>query len=166
MRYFLLGLPGSGKSHWGKIWSQKLNLPFFDLDDIIQNNEGQSIKDIFQTEGEEYFRNLETFYLKKLIDNYKAFLLSTGGGTPCFNDNMKLMNEKGVTLFLNPPVEETANRIWKPNGDNKRPMFSDCSSIEEVQKVLMGLHKKRLPFYKNAIKELNTWDDNSLKGLK
>jgi len=166
MRYFLLGLPGSGKSHWGKIWSEKIKLPFFDLDEIIENNEGESIKDIFRTEGEEYFRNLETFYLNKLINNYRAFILSTGGGTPCFNKNMELMNENGLTLFLNPKIEETAKRIWKPNGGNKRPLFANCDSLEEVTEVLNTLFESRITFYQQAKKEVNNWNEDLLKGLK
>jgi shikimate kinase len=165
MRYFLLGLPGSGKSHWGKIWSEKINLPFFDLDEVIYNNEGESILDIFRTEGEDHFRNLETFYLNKLITNYKSFILSTGGGTPCFNSNMSLMNDKGITIFLNPPIEETAKRIWKPNGGNKRPMFAGCSSLEDVQENLTALYRKRVHFYQDAKKELTNWDDTSLKRI-
>ncbi|WKK75000.2 shikimate kinase [Marivirga salinae] len=166
MRYFLLGLPGSGKSYWGKLWAENIKVLYFDLDEVIETNEGFSINEIFQNEGEEHFRNLETFYLNKLIDNYEGFILSTGGGTPCFNNNIKLMNEEGVSIFLNPPIKETAKRIWKPNGGNKRPMFSECNSLNDVELILNRLYKKRLPFYQEANKELNKWDENSLKGLK
>ncbi|WP_375578393.1 shikimate kinase [Marivirga tractuosa] len=166
MRYFLIGLPGSGKSHWGKIWSEKLKVPYFDLDEIIQNNEGESISDIFKNEGEDYFRNLETFYLNKLIDNYTALLLSTGGGTPCFNDNINLMNNKGLSIFLNPSIEENAARIWKPDKGNQRPMFNNCNSLDDVQNLLNGLKNKRLSFYKKAKIELKNWDTESLLNLK
>ncbi|RUA35486.1 MAG: shikimate kinase [Bacteroidetes bacterium] len=165
MRYFLLGLPGSGKSHWGKIWSDYLNTPFFDLDKVIVDNEGFSIKEIFKNDGEDHFRNLETFYLNKLIDNYNGFILSTGGGTPCYNDNMKLMNEKGISIFLNPPIDVTAKRIWKPNGGNKRPLFADCNSFEDVQKSLISLYKTRIKFYQEAKIEFNTWNEHSLNGI-
>ncbi|WP_296621923.1 shikimate kinase [Marivirga sp.] len=166
MRYFLLGLPGSGKSHWGKIWSESTKLPYFDLDEVIENNEGQSIADIFKNEGEEYFRNLETFYLNKLIDNYKPLMLSTGGGTPCFNENLELMNAKGTTIFLNPPIEEIAERISKPVGGNKRPMFSDCHSIEDVQKLLYELKNKRLSYYQKANFELEKWEVDTILKLQ
>lgn len=166
MRYFILGLPGSGKSYWGRIWSEKIKLPYFDLDEVIENNEGESIKDIFRTEGEEYFRNLETFYLNKLIDNYKAFILSTGGGTPCFNDNMKLMNETGLTIFLNPPIEETVARIWTSEEITKRPLFSDCNSSEDALEILIKLNEKRISFYQEVKKELTIWNENSLRELK
>lgn len=166
MRYFLIGLPGSGKSHWGQLWSEKLRLPFFDLDEIIQNNEGESIADIFKNEGEEHFRNLESFYLKKLIDNYQALILSTGGGTPCFNKNMNLMNANGLTIFLNPSIEDNTKRVWKPNGENDRPLFSNCKSLAEVHQLLNELKNKRLPFYQEAKIELNNWDENTLSRLR
>ncbi|ADR23683.1 shikimate kinase [Marivirga tractuosa] len=165
MRYFLLGLPGSGKSHWGRIWSKKLKLPFFDLDEVIVENEGNSINEIFKNEGEEHFRNLETFYLQKLIANYSSLILSTGGGTPCFRDNLLLMNEKGISIFLNPPIEEIANRVWNPNEIIKRPLFSDCNSIKDVQEVLQRLNEDRIPIYQKAIVELKSYSENSIKGL-
>ncbi len=163
MRYFLIGLPGSGKSHWGKLWAENSKVLYFDLDEVIETNEGFSIKQIFQNEGEKHFRNLETFYLNKLINNYESFVISTGGGTPCFNENIKLMNEKGISIFLNPPIEETAERIWKPNESHKRPLFADCNSLEDVQLILKSLYESRIPFYQKAKKELKTWDKNSLK---
>lgn len=160
-----MGLPGSGKSHWGKVWADKLTVPYFDLDEVIIDNEGFSIKEIFKTEGESHFRDLETFYLDKLISNYGDFILSTGGGTPCFNDNMKLMNEKGITVFLNPPIEEIAQRIWKPNEANKRPLFVACNSIKDVQVILNRLFESRILFYQKGKIEFKTWDEDSLKGL-
>jgi shikimate kinase len=166
MRYFLLGLPGSGKSHWGNIWSRTLKSNYFDLDDVIENSEGESITDIFSSEGEDYFRNLETFYLNKLIDNYKSIILSTGGGTPCFNENIDLMNKVGLTIFLNPSLEEHASRLWKPEEDNHRPMFSDCNSLVDVQHLLEDLKNKRLPFYQKAAMELKKWNENTLSNIK
>ena len=166
MRYFLLGLPGSGKSYWGKLWAENNKVLYFDLDVVIETNEGFSIKEIFQSEGEKHFRNLETFYLSKLIDNYESFILSTGGGTPCFNKNIKLMNENGISIFLNPAIEENAERIWKPQGGNIRPLFSGCNSLEEVKVILKNLYENRISFYQKAKIELKTWDKDSLKELK
>ncbi|HET8860159.1 shikimate kinase [Marivirga sp.] len=165
MRYFLVGLPGSGKSHWGKIWSEKTKSPYFDLDEIIENNEGESIKDIFKKEGEEYFRNLETFYLTKLVDNYKALMLSTGGGTPCFNNNMDLMNNLGQTIHLNPPIETIVRRLWKPKG-NKRPMFSHCKNQNEVLITLEELNNKRIKYYAQAKYQLQNCDEFSIKNME
>jgi shikimate kinase len=165
MRYFLTGLPGSGKSHWGRVWAEKSNLMYFDLDNVIESNEGQVIKDIFNSEGESHFRNLETFYLNKLIDNYKAFIISCGGGTPCHNNNMELMNSKGTTIFLNPPLKDAAKRVWKPDGSNSRPLFSNCSTVNDVTKVLENLNAERINFYRQAHYELNSWDASAIKKL-
>jgi len=164
MRYFLIGLPGSGKSHWGKIWSDKIRSPYFDLDETIVNNEGLTIQELFDNEGEEYFRNLETFYLKKLIDNHNSFVLSTGGGTACFNNNIKLMNEKGVSLYLNPPLEKIVERVWKPK-TNKRPLFSTANDEKEVLRILTDLHTRRIPFYQEAKFMLQSWDELTIGNL-
>lgn len=164
MRYFLVGLPGSGKSHWGKIWSEKIKIPYFDLDEIIENNEGYSISQIFELEGEDHFRHLESFYLNKLIDNYQAFIISTGGGTPCFNNNMDLLNNKGTTVYLNPPLEEIAKRVCKP-GENKRPLFSQCKNNIEVLEKLKELHEKRFAYYHKANIHLEKWNESTIKNL-
>ncbi|WKK79752.2 shikimate kinase [Marivirga arenosa] len=165
MRYFLLGLPGSGKSHWGKIWARETRNSFFDLDEVIENNEGESIKNIFKTEGEDHFRNLESFYLNKLIDNYHGLVLSTGGGTPCFNENLKLMASAGKTIFLNPPIEDIASRVWKPE-TNERPMFNQCKSKQEAFRVLEDLKTKRIIYYEQANIILERWDENIIKKIK
>ncbi|MGJ3235047.1 shikimate kinase [Marivirga sp.] len=164
MRYFLVGLPGSGKSHWGKIWSEKISTPYFDLDEIIENNEGFSISDIFKNEGEQHFRNLETFYLNKLIDNYQAIILSTGGGTPCFNNNMALMNQKGSTLYLDPPIDKIASRIWNQE-ENIRPLFSHCKKQSDIIDTLQKLKNKRSVYYEKAKFHLNNWDKMTIKTL-
>ncbi|WKV10887.1 shikimate kinase [Marivirga harenae] len=164
MRYFLVGLPGSGKSHWGKIWSEKIKLPFFDLDDIIENNEGFPITEIFKSEGEDYFRNLESFYLEKLADNYQAMMLSTGGGTPCFNNNMELMNKKGSTIFLNPPLQLIAKRIWDP-AKNTRPLFSHCNKQADIFNKLEQLKNKRFDYYNKATHHLKDWDETTIQAL-
>ena len=165
MRYFLLGLPGSGKSHWGKIWARETRNSFFDLDKVIENNEGESIKNIFKTEGEDHFRNLESFYLNKLIDNYHGLVLSTGGGTPCFNENLKLMARAGKTIFLNPPIEDIASRVWKPE-TNERPMFNQCKSKQEAFRLLEDLKTKRIIYYEQADIILERWDETIIKKIK
>jgi len=164
MRYFLIGLPGSGKSHWGKIWSDKIKSPYFDLDETIVNNEGLTIQELFDNEGEEYFRNLETFYLKKLIDNHNSFILSTGGGTACFNNNIKLMNEKGLSLYLNPPLEKIAERVWKPR-TNKRPLFSNCGNQAQVINKLEDLHNQRNKYYQEAKFTFQSWDEFTIENI-
>ena len=78
----LIGMPGSGKTTMGRKLSTLLHLPFLDLDEEIENGFGKSVPDLFREHGEEVFRKLEHKFLKKIVAENKAFVLSTGGGTP------------------------------------------------------------------------------------
>src|SRR5437773_11285939 len=96
---FLMGFMGSGKTFFGKQLAQLLNYEFIDLDELIGKNEGATIAEIFFSKGEAYFRSKESSLLKSLSQNENA-VIATGGGTPCFHDNMKWMNEHGITVYL------------------------------------------------------------------
>src|SRR6185503_20434689 len=100
MKIFLLGLPGSGKTTLGKELSNALRLPFVDLDSEIERLEGKKISEIFAANGEEYFRNLESSELRKRCTSKGEFVMATGGGTPCFFDNMEWINRAGKSIFL------------------------------------------------------------------
>ncbi len=89
---------GSGKSYWGRIWAKKNGYSFYDLDAEIEKAFKMTVEQIFEKEGEEKFRELERYYLRK-SENKNNILLSCGGGTPCFFDNMKWMQEHGE-LFI------------------------------------------------------------------
>jgi shikimate kinase len=84
MRIFLIGFMGSGKTHWGKLLSGEMRLPYFDLDEVIVAAEKKSVQQIFHDNGEEYFRNKEQEVLEALVEDHKDVIISTGGGTPCF----------------------------------------------------------------------------------
>ena len=84
--FFLVGMPGSGKSTTAKYISEHTDLNFIDLDVEIEKNFGKKINEIFSDKGEKYFRNKETNVLKKIVEKNNNFILATGGGTPCFND--------------------------------------------------------------------------------
>lgn len=86
---------GCGKTHWGNLLSQKLNLPFFDLDQKIVEHDGRSVSEIFKKEGEEYFRLLEKDVLHLLTENHDSFVMACGGGTPCFYNNIDYLKKKG-----------------------------------------------------------------------
>lgn len=109
---------------------------------------GVSLKFLLQI-GEAGFRRLETFYLKEVCELYQDFVLSTGGGTPCFNDNMAYMNAQGITLFLNTDTDTIVERLIR--GKHKRPIVSKLEDHEIRDFVLRHL-KERLPFYKQAQK--------------
>src|ERR1051325_4222519 len=99
MKIFLMGYMGSGKSTIGKLLASKLHLNFTDFDDYIETWEKKTVADIFENEGEDKFRQLEHIYLKEIIlkDNT---VISLGGGTPCFNNNIEIINKNGISVFI------------------------------------------------------------------
>src|SRR4029078_10045406 len=99
MKIFLLGFMGSGKSYWGRQLSQKLLIPYFDLDEQIVNNEGASINEIFDKKGEEYFRLLEKDTLHIITESRESMIMACGGGTPCFFNNIEYMKQAGTTVW-------------------------------------------------------------------
>src|ERR1700674_2571155 len=125
MRVYLLGFMGSGKSHWGKLLSEKLTLPFFDLDTEITNQENISITEIFATKGEEYFRMLEKETLHILTESHESFVMACGGGTPCFFNNIDFMNNNGITVWLNTRMEVLYDRLLKDK--EERPLLKDLA---------------------------------------
>jgi shikimate kinase len=113
MKIFLIGLPGSGKTTVGKDLARKLSVPFLDLDAEIETREKQQIQQLFKTQGESYFRKIESMVLKEWCTSTRDFVMATGGGTPCFFDNMDQINKSGESIFLDVPTKEFANRIKK-----------------------------------------------------
>lgn len=142
MRIALVGYMGSGKSTIGKLLAAHLRLPFVDLDRAIEQQEQLSIADLFKVKGEDYFRSCEAKVLRTLLTDTPAFVLATGGGTPCFFDNMKLLNEQSSTFYLNCDATAIHERI--PSSVHTRPLFS--SDIKELQQHLSS----RIPFYSMA----------------
>ncbi|MFN8889873.1 MAG: shikimate kinase, partial [Cyclobacteriaceae bacterium] len=92
MKIFLIGLPGSGKTTLGKQVASHLSIPFVDLDAAIEKAEQRTIPEIFKQSGENYFRKIESDLLKKWAESTTDFLMATGGGAPCFFDNVEVMN--------------------------------------------------------------------------
>jgi len=148
MKLFLIGLPGSGKSTIGKDLAWKLDIPFFDLDAKIVEQIGESISDYFEKNGEDAFRKIEAQALADWCGNSCQGILATGGGTPCFFDNMKKMNDVGITIFLNRSPKKIAKLLSK-KGIRRRPLLKDLRG-EELEQRLQGLLQQRLPFYQQA----------------
>src|SRR6516225_3206005 len=113
MKIFLIGFMGSGKTHWGRQISAKLNLPFYDLDTVIIGREHKSVADIFAEKGEEYFRYVEKETLEQLSSEQDSFILSCGGGTPCFFNNIEFMKKNGKVIWLNTSVDILKQRLLK-----------------------------------------------------
>ncbi len=140
MRIFLLGFMGSGKSYWGKKLSVSLGLPCFDLDKEIEKKEGLSITAIFDAYGEDRFRQLEAHYLR-ILSRDEDLLLSCGGGTPCFAENMEFMNNNGTTLWLDVPVAVMVNRLKR--NKHKRPLLKNLNDRELKSFVETKLEERK-----------------------
>lgn len=110
MRVFLIGYMGSGKSTLGPRLADGLGYSFFDLDDIFEVRFKISIHDFFQKYGEKHFREIESSLLRELGTLEKA-VIATGGGTPCFHENMVFMKQNGMTIYLRLPVDTLINRL-------------------------------------------------------
>ncbi len=146
MKIFLIGFMGTGKTFWGKKWAQRLNYFFIDLDEKIEEKVGLPITAIFESKGETYFRELETLVLKEMIDQNNV-IIACGGGTPCFHNNMKWMNEHGKTVYLSRTPTELFKHVARET--NKRPLLKDLNDTEILNFIEQKL-QDRLPFYTQA----------------
>lgn len=147
MKYFLVGYMACGKTRRGKDMAEELGIRFLDLDAYIVDRERRTIAEIFNAEGENGFRKLETRYLQEVCELYEDFVLSTGGGTPCFNCNMDYMNARGQTIFLNTDIDTIVGRLIR--GKHKRPMVSQLND-DEIRDFVCRHLQERLPFYSQA----------------
>ncbi len=124
---FLLGFMGSGKTYLGERLAERLGWPFFDLDRLLEAGEGKTITTIFAEKGEAAFRDLEREYLHTL-GNQAPAVVATGGGTPCFFDNMNWMKAHGMTIYLKAPVEMLYERLHRERAG--RPLLAGLSDGE------------------------------------
>ena len=137
-------MPASGKSRLGKYISSMTDLCFIDLDLEIEKKLDSNVKDIFEIKGEKFFRKFETKTLKEIIESESNFILATGGGTPCFNENMSIINNSGVSIFIDVKREILHERISR---NDKRPLLSGAVSLE---KKLSDLYKERIEYYQKS----------------
>jgi shikimate kinase len=146
MRVFLIGFMGSGKTTLGNQIARKLNCKFIDQDEYIEEKTGLSIAEYFAKFGEDSFRNIENEVLKQLItlDNV---VVSTGGGTPCFYDNMEIMNNEGIAIYLKHKPETLFSRL--KHAQSERPLIKGKSATELLDFIRIKL-KEREPFYLKA----------------
>ncbi len=150
MRIFLIGLMGSGKTYWADWLSSKLNIPSFHLDEELEKTEGKTVAEIFTKNGENYFRQKETEALKSFA-NKDDFILSTGGGAPCFFDNMEWMNKHGITIWIDVPLEIIASRLKKEK--SHRPLIASVED-DNLENFLAQMREKRKHFYSKAQHQL------------
>jgi shikimate kinase len=146
MKIFLIGFMGCGKTTLGKKLAKKQEFELVDLDHAIERTTGSTVANYFSAHGEEAFRKLESDTLK----NYpyaENCIIATGGGTPCFFDNMEWMNANGITVYIELSAVSLAKRLEK--GMAKRPLLSGLSPkgvVEFIENKLI----ERAPFYQQA----------------
>jgi shikimate kinase len=151
-KIFLIGFMGSGKSTHGKKLAKLLNKPFIDLDNYIEKKEELSVEEIFEKKGEDYFREKESEYLKQVIARYPQSVVSLGGGTPCFNNNITQILKAGTAVYIEMPADSLHYRLTQ--SENKRPLLKD-KSLEEGLEFIKDLLRRREPFYLQAQLTIN-----------
>lgn len=150
-RVFLIGYMGAGKTTLGKPLAQKLGAAFCDLDDYIEEHYGRTISEIFAEKGEDGFRVIEQAALHE-VSELENVVVSCGGGTPCFFDNMDVMNACGETVFLSAAPAVLAEHLLM--GQNKRPLIQG-KKPDELEEFVRQSLQGRLPFYQKAKNVIN-----------
>ena len=143
-RIFLVGYMGSGKTAMGKLLAKRLGLTFIDLDSYIENKFRCTIANIFQQDGEAAFREIEKKFLHEVAE-IEDVVIATGGGAPCFFDNMDFMNRRGETIYIKLTPEHLAKRLSSSKA-GVRPLIRDKSGEVLLQYITQTL-KNREPYY-------------------
>lgn len=146
MRITLIGFMGSGKTTAGESLAAKLGYTFVDLDQAVEAVERKTITTIFEESGEEHFRKTEHEMLKALLEKDNC-VIATGGGTPCFNDNMLLINQKSISVYLKLSADSLFDRLV--NEREHRPLIKTLNEKELKQFILDKL-LLREPYYLKA----------------
>lgn len=146
MRIYLIGYMGCGKSTLGRRLSDHLNMQFVDMDHYIEERNLKTIPQIFEQEGEAEFRNKERKALEELSE-FTNIIIATGGGAPCFFDNIDLMNRSGKTIYMDISPDILADRLLKSK--TERPLIKGKSK-EELVAFIDETLKKRNHFYSQA----------------
>ena len=148
MKIVLLGYMASGKSTIGREISKKLDMKFIDLDDYISKREKRSISEIFKVEGEIYFRKIESSYLGEILNSKDSFILSLGGGTPCYSNNMELiLNSDASSIYIKASIKTLVTRLISEK--NKRPLVAELENDKLTEFVAKHLFERRF-FYEQA----------------
>ena len=146
IRIFLTGYMGSGKTTLGRALAADLNVQFIDLDHYIEQRYRKTIAQLFAEKGEDGFREIERRMLHE-VGEFEDVIISTGGGTPCFFDNIEFMNTQGTTIYLDVPVERLFIRLCIAR--SKRPLIKDKDD-EELRAFIIEQLEKRAPHYSKA----------------
>ena len=160
-KIFLIGMMGSGKTFWTKKIAKWIKSAGYDLDDLIEMTEEKTISEIFEEDGEDFFRKLEAKILRWFKEK-KKFVLATGGGTPCFQDNMNWMKKEGIVIWLDESLEILVQRLAAEKAH--RPLIAHLSN-EEIAQFIQQKLVERHAYYQQADYRL-TSDQITEAGLK
>ena len=147
MKIYIIGFMGSGKSSYGKELAEDMGYDFFDLDTEIEKQAKASIATLFEEKGEDFFRKLEREVLLKTLDLDDNVVIATGGGTPCFFDNIKWMNENGETVYLKLFEPELKKHLLPVMAD--RPLLKNIDP-DELDNFIYRTLRARALFYHQA----------------
>lgn len=145
-RIILIGYMGAGKTTLGKALARELNVDFCDLDWFIEERYHRTIQQIFDEKGEAGFREIERNMLHEVAE-FENIIISCGGGTPCFFDNIEFMNSKAKTVYLKASPETLFQHLKM--GKNERPLLKNKSDEELIRFITSSL-EQREPFYNKA----------------
>ena len=152
-KIILLGYMGSGKSTVGKLLSKSIGYNSLDLDKVIETAQGLSVSKIFEKHGELYFRKLEHQILKEILRTEDGAIISLGGGTPCYSNNMELFKDKNIiTIYLSCSVDELFARL--NFNKSKRPLIASMSDAELKEYIAKHLFERSV-FYNQAQIKIN-----------
>jgi shikimate kinase len=151
LRIYLIGMMGVGKTTLGRQLANQFNYSFLDLDKDIEEYEGRTVQQIFDESGESYFREAEHKALERTIDK-THIIIATGGGTPCFFDHMKWINEHGASIYLKANAAFIASRVTK--NKDKRPLLRGLN-IDELEPFIEKILVLREPYYMLATHHLS-----------
>ncbi len=155
-RIYLIGYMGCGKSTIGKFVAEKIGYTFLDLDGFIEEKYHKKVAEIFNEFGQDRFREIERAALIE-VSSFEKVIVATGGGAPCFFDNMEVMNKTGLTIYMFMTVDQLAARL-ENSRPGKRPLIEGKTGAELRQFIQDGLGA-RAPFYTQATKIVQGTDE-------
>jgi shikimate kinase len=157
-KIILMGYMGAGKSTIGKILAQKIKFKFVDLDKVIEKNENLSVNEIFNLKGELYFRKIENAILKEVLNSEENQIISLGGGTPCYSNNIDLFKKDNFkTIYLNRSVENLVENL--KGKKDKRPLLKNMDDLQLLEYISKHLFERS--FYYNQSQIIINSDNKS-----
>lgn len=162
MKVVLVGYMGSGKSSVGKLLALQLGIPFYDLDAVIEDIEQLSISNLFEKKGELYFRKSENKILQQILHKDESFVLSLGGGTPCYYNNHELLLQDGiVSFYLKATSAKLVERLQVEK--ESRPLVASLNKDELLDFVNKHLFDRS--FYYHHVNHVVAIDEKSVDQL-